>query len=453
MKWWCFCLALVVVQWPTVNTMPSAPNESGNASIGASPDDDSQSTPVIPLPQSSIPQARASTPEPDSSISEVDNSDNELGISGNWIKKKDIVLQAYDLYDEINGISIEIQGARQKFNEAYSSIDNDLDAFYKKFGIEQGKIQELFTSILTHLEHKKKRKQEELSKQRDANTLKERDYIINAGILEEEISKHEKSLEQLKLDLKSIEELDTSLTARLKKLNEVTNQAMQLAANAKTKIEKLWDILDHNKARTIYFEVKGNDFEKIKNIDTYLNNDLIEDFQKVSQTIRTQIQSVDTRATELEKAGFFIKNRAENVEKARAVKLAKAAEEAAKAATQAPVKKKIVIQRTWYESIYDSIIGFIADTIYFFKNLFSPAPVAMAVKRPRPTQPTPAALPLVPVSTPAQPIPQPTSSIPMQAVNQIPVQPTLQAQLPSSATLPQVPGGMPMASTDNNDNA
>lgn len=469
MKWWCFCLALVLVQWPTLNAMPSADNGSGSASHPASPDADDQETPATQFPQSDgnqdapeasppqpelqqaqqalttqLPQAsrqqpNVALPEDDSQDVETDNSDNELGVSGNWIKKKDIVLQAYDLYDEINAISIEIQGARQKFNVAYSSIDNDLDAFYKKFGVEQGKIQELFSSILTHLEHKKKKKQDELSKQRGANAIKERDYIINAGILEEEIAKHEKSLDQLKLDLKSIEELDKSLTDRLKKLNEVTNQAMQITAGSKMKIEKLWDILDHNKARTIYFEIKGNDLEKIKNINTYLNNDLFQDFQKVSETIRTQIGSVETRTTELEKAGFFIKNRAEQVALARTLKVAKTAEDAVKSA-QAPVKKQIEIQKNWYERIYDSIITAIADVIYYFKNLFSSQPTAMAVKHSRPTQAQPIAI------MPLQPA-QPAAFQPQMPVTAQPM------PMQNIATQPQGTTGMPMAAVDNADDS
>lgn len=313
----------------------------------------------------------------DASLETIEASDEEIGFTGNWIKKKDLLLKAYELGDQIRTLTAKIQATRQSFHDKYSAIDDELDNFYKELGLEQGKLQELFNGVLNYLDSKKKKKEDELSKRKQAHSLKDRDYIINIELVEEEIKKHQRSLNQLKLDMKSVEELDKSLTDRLKKLDEQINLAVGIAKESKEKTTKLWNVLDHAKARIIYFELKSKDMKRLNAILSYLEGNLAQDFDKVSTTIKAQMGQVKERVAALEKEGLIIKNRAARVDELRNKKASAASQEKKPEAPKAKSrKKKIKKPKTWYGNIYDTVVGGVARSYKSLRDLVLPKTTA-----------------------------------------------------------------------------
>ena len=352
-----------ILLYGTAHAMPSAASGGSTA----------------PATGSSKPSADSSS---DASLETIEASDEEIGFTGNWIKKKDLLLKAYELGDQIRTLTAKIQATRKSFHDKYSAIDDELDNFYKELGLEQGKLQELFNGVLNYLNSKKQKKEDELAKKKKSHTLKDRDFIINIEMVEEEIKKHQRSLDQLKLDMKSVEDLDKSLTDRLKKLDEQIALAIGIAKETKEKTTKLWNILDHSKARAIYFELKGKDMQRLNAILGYLDGDLSQDFDKVSGNIKTQMGQVKERVAALEKEGLIIKNRATRVDELRSKKAAAAAQQKP-ADTQKPVKKRKVRRKkpaTWYGNIYETVIGNTVRSYKYFRDLVLPKAAAKKKK-------------------------------------------------------------------------
>ncbi len=335
----------------------------------------------------------ASETESDTGPDTVSLSEEQVGFQGNWRKKKYWLVKTNELSNEIYSIVAQIQGAREAFNEKYTAIDNQLDDFYKELGLDQGKLQELFDSLERYLDKKKKKKIEEIDAKQEDQTLKDRDYIIKIELISERIKDYKNNLDQLKLDMKSIEDLDKSVTARLKKLDEQISAAVKESSKVHKVTQELWDIIDHRKAREYYYQLKGNVLEKLKAIKDYLERDLLQDFERVSQQIKTQISKVRSEVDDLEKKELIIRDRAQRVEQLKLKELRALDEAKKRAAQEEQTKPKRVVKKTktFLNNTYDWFTTGVAYIITQFKNvyskLFGPKKLTKKVKAQVPAKP------------------------------------------------------------------
>jgi len=342
-------------------------------------------TPMVEVPQIPLPLQAGQGLGNQGSASQgpetVTLSEEKAGTQGNWMKKNEYLLKSNDLFDLIQNMVLEIQGSRKSFNQKYHAIDEEFDNFYLNGSIDQGKLQELFESLDRYIEKKKKKRLEELStnanKKEEPSGLAPNDYQFKVISIDSEIKRNKDDLEQLKLDLKSIDELDKSIVDRLRRVDEQMAQAKDLFDKAKISIEELWDIIDDKKARAIFYELQLSTVEKIKNINSYLKEDLARDFDTVIETARSQMNKVKEAIKKLEEAGMIIKDRSKRIEQ---IKLEQKQKELAKqAAAKIKTKeevidlKKIKKQPTlWYEKIYDYIITTISKTYHYLKSFLGP---------------------------------------------------------------------------------
>ncbi len=340
--------------------------------IASMPSAFDSSTPTVEIPQ--IPQ-----PSPDSQsaapIPAQAYSEDKVGVQGNWMKKKDWLIKSNEVFDEIQSTANEILGTRKTFNEKYGAIDNEFDTFYKTLSLDQGKLQELFESLERYLEKKKKKKLDELSGIKKEE-ISEKDYLLKVDLLNTEIKQHKEELDQLKLDLKSIDDLDKSIYDRIKRVDEQIAQAQELLDKARASIEELWNIIDDKKARLIYYDLKGSTLEKLKTILSYLKEDLLRDLDTVIATATTQMNKSKEGVKKLEEKGFFIKNRSQRIEQLKLKELQKL-EDAKKEIEQIPTKdelidlKKLKKQPTlWYEKAYDYVVTITSRIYKFIISLF-----------------------------------------------------------------------------------
>ncbi len=201
---------------------------------------------------------------------------------------------------------------------------------------------------------------------------------------ETEIIRQQKTkLAQLKLDMKSIEDLDKSLAERLKKVDASILTGNTLSQEAQEKMNLLWDILDDKKARVIYYELSGTLLVKIKNIQEYLKTILLPDFIKVVELVEKQITTVQTATEELEKEGIIIQQRTERL---RALKIQNATKNSNKitennsstaSAKKTSIKKAPLtiidtIKNTTYKLLFIGVVLVKKCTI-IFKELFHKA--------------------------------------------------------------------------------
>lgn len=309
---------------------------------------------------------------------------------GNWRKKKHWLVLAYGILDEIGKYTIDIEGLQDVFHERYREIDGKLDDFYNTIYLEQGKLNELFASIERHLN--KKRDTDDVAVSNEEEVLAYRKRNERTDELKDATKEKKRLLEQLKLDLQSIEDLDQSLTARLEKVKEEVEKVGPIATQARELAESLWDIIDHNDARAVYFKLNGQLLAKVVAVKTFLSDTLLHDFDAIGQTIQRQIAKIQKGINVLEDQGVIIKNRVQRVEELRVRKqqlqeeVRKKAEEEhleqeRKAAERAR-KKKVKPQLTWYEGIYQSIMQAMSAGSDWIMSWFV-SPPKKQVKKPR----------------------------------------------------------------------
>lgn len=403
----------------------------------------------------------------------------EIGTHGNWYKKRDWLLKANEVNNQIQDMALQAEDLRSVFMSKWKSIDKILDDYYVNDGLEQGKIQELFDSVNKYIEKQRKKEREGLEKQTKADaTLQGKIEFV-----ENKMSIYKQELEQLKLDMKSIEDLDQSLMERLKRFDEQINIVDQEAEKAAKSVDSLWDVLDDLKAREQYYVLNNDILEHVKAIHGYLKNDLLADFDGVIATINDQIAKNKDAIKKLEDKGLIIKDRARRIKDIKIKELEylekqkiqqgldekKAAEEKAKKeALKGPehwhekvlrkISEGLLVVRKVFVGIWDAI------TSYWEKP--TPKPTQPAHKAPAGTAPKPilpgeqkqpqgaqpdiaqplTPPPLVATPTPVQsglPVPsQPASSAPVLQVPQAPISQAIPSMVSTGVA------GPPMAIED-----
>lgn len=347
----------------------------------------------------------------------VEISEEQIGAQGNWVKKREWLKEAQRVNDQIQDLVVTIQKSRRSYTDKYTGIDNELDTFYKEEGLEQGKVLELLNDVEKYLAKKRKKEIERLREYDEERGITG-EYEIKLDILEEEVTARKRDLEQLRLDMKSIEDLDKSLSARLTKLDEQINIALKDAEKARKVSDEIWYIIDDKKARSIFYELKGNIFPKIEAIKNYVQVDLLRDFDNVIGVIRTQITKVKEGIKSLESKELIIRDRAKRLEQ---IRLQELEQQAGKAVPeQIEEKKEKVKEVAWYEKTYNFVVDAVARVYSFFKKIFGPTEKEKEVKKAEgevlPIVPAPV-IPPAEELPPSVPMPPPPPEMSMSAMS------------------------------------
>jgi len=378
----------------------------------------------------------------------------KIGRQGNWMKKREWLMQANEVNKQIQELAAQAETIREKFIKKHQQIDAELDTFYKGIGLEQGKILELFDSIYRYLEKKRKKEIAAIGTP-VAGEKPDPEMQAKIDVIEAKTKEETQKLEQLNLDMKSVGDLGQSLIDRIRRLNEFLNNIQESSNKAKNIINDLWDIIDHNMARDRYYELNNVILENIKSSESYLQDDLMKDFDLVIGTIRTQIAKSNDTIKKLEGDGYFIKDRAQRVKELKLKEL-KEKMEAEKTPAQPVKEKKTTVEVAWYthvlqvvgsffSTIYDSII-WVKDSLF---SLFSSskAPAKPAAKKPdASTAPEQTAQTVMPTSEPVMPTTAQPTPPPADQQQVLPPQPSADAQ--AKTTPSSVEGANKPAPTD-----
>lgn len=298
----------------------------------------------------------------------VDFPEEKIGSQGNWIRKKEWLKEALRTNEEIQKITGVVQKAKNPYSEKAQQIDSEIDAFYKKEGFEQGKLKDLFASIEKYLEKKKQKAIEQAKATGEQGVTGELEIKIK--LIEKDIANNQKELDQLKLDMQSIGDLDKSIHDRLSKVDEQITITRKEADRAEKLTDETWYIIDDKKARNNYYELKNNILGKLKAIQKYLDSDLLSDFEAVLTTARNQMTKVSEEIKNLEEKQFFIKDRAQRIEKIKRDEL-----EGLKTQKEDLAKKEAELRakQPWYKRLYHFIVDSIVNIYESVKNFFSGA--------------------------------------------------------------------------------
>lgn len=355
----------------------------------------------------------------------VDQAEEKIGTHGNWVKKKDFLMRSFDVQKEIEALATTIQSYRGIYQQKFNAIDQELDTFYKQLGLEQSKVQELFTKLEEYIEQKRQRRIARFK--RDITEAREQQLAIEQ--LEESLKINKEELAQLKNDMKSIEDLDKSVNARIQRADEQITMAQREAARSKDIVQSMWDMLDDKRAKAAYFELKDGILRRLQASDSYLQQELLGDLEKVAGTISGQIKKAREAVKNLEEKGFIIRDRTKRLDE-HAAKKAKEAAEQEQNQTASKSRPKLQESRGFFGRIYDGIVNFIVSIYKFFTGLFG---AKESVIKARIRQRTPAEIAAAQAALQAQPSP-PGSS------NTAPAAPTIGGQQPpAGSTMPQQP--------------
>ncbi|MBU4269253.1 hypothetical protein KJ644_00700 [Candidatus Dependentiae bacterium] len=306
------------------------------------------------------PVEKLEEPQKETKINGIDNvnfSEEKIGTQGNWLKKREWLKSSYAVNDEIQNIVSEIQSMPGQYNEQFNKIDKELDEFYKKEGFNQASSAALFAGIKKYLSNRKKYYKEQI-----------KSGVTTEGEIEiDDLLKITKDLktksEQLRLDIKSIYDLDRSIKDRLKKLDDLEKMALEESAKSAQMVEEIWNIIDDKKARTIYYQLKGDSLEKVNAIKKYVTQTLWQDFNNFIELIKTQMNIVSESIAALEKDGLIVKDRTERLKDIKKIQ-----EDEAKRLAEFAALKKLEQNRSWYQKFYSYIVDIFAKIYNFLSN-------------------------------------------------------------------------------------
>lgn len=303
--------------------------------------------------------------------------EEKIGIQGNWVNKREWVKEIENINNEIQELVINIQKSKKDFNTKFSTIEKEVDNFYQTEGFAQGKLTELFTSIEKYLNKKKELDLQNLKDQgKDAGVST--DTLIKINIVENEMKAIKADLEQLKLDIKAIQDLYQSSLERIKKLDEQIAVCVDLSVKSKEISDQSWYVIDDKKVRKSYYELKGDYLEKVKAIQTFINSDLSSDFDKVISLLKEQMTKVSGQIKAIEDKGIFFRNRSKKLEEIKLQDKEKNVQEIQKRQDlekELREKREKEKQNNFFKNslnnIYKFFVDFIARIINFTKKLFS----------------------------------------------------------------------------------
>ena len=426
-----FALLVIIAHNALLVGMPSIGIDDDDAAITVEPASPAAAAPTAAPTQTSTPSASAQSKKFGKGSSQdhglitsfsndgpntVDLGEDKTGTHGNWVKKKDFLMRSFAAQKEIEALASNIQSYRSIYQQKFNSINGDLDTFYKQLGLEQGKIADLFVQLEEYVAQKKQRRIARFK--RETTELREQQMAIEQ--LEETLKVNKEELAQLQADMKSIEELDKSIHSRIQRADEQITTAQKEAARTRDIIQSMWDMLDDKKAKAAYFEIKDGILRRLQTIDTYLQQELLSDVEKVGSSIQGQIKKAREAIKNLEEKGFLVRDRSKRLDEMNAKK-AKEAAEASSQQQQVRKRAKIESDRTIFSKIYDSLVNWIVKIYRMITGIFgSSEPTIKARVRVR----TPEELKVL----------QQNQAAPPQQVSQIAA-----GSMPASATPPQSP--------------
>ena len=231
----------------------------------------------------------------DAVISTVDSH----SASGNWVYKNYWWRKIEEVYGDIKESLNKIMTSRMIFFTQRNEVDKELDRFYQQVGLEQGQLQDILNVGLELMEKEQK--------EQGFLNAKER-------ALFDKIKDRKRQLEQLKADVKAIEDLDN-------KIDEAIDIVLKQGDVCSKYEQQAWEIfksvareLSDKEAQKQYY-VTQTLLEDTHKVHEYLMGDFTHYFQQMIQSVKEHTQSIVAQLTALDKEGVSLKKELEIFER------------------------------------------------------------------------------------------------------------------------------------------
>ncbi len=243
-----------------------------------------------------VPETEKTAPEkpadPEAVTDKLEVSIDTVGIEsgGNWLSKRVWYERSQDMLQEIANELSNILATRQQYLVARDTLDDTLEEAFIELGFDQGKL----TGMLDHLLESLKEEQEE----RGDLTAVERKLRLN-------IEKQQKDLEQLKLDLESLKNLDDSLDAAVKRVMEQINLAGMYNKEAHSYFDEIPKVHEQ-RAKALYYKIDTLHKDMLA-IKGYLSGQLAQYLQDVQSSATMHIAKIKSEVATIQAKGIDFK--------------------------------------------------------------------------------------------------------------------------------------------------
>ena len=230
---------------------------------------------------------------------DVVNTLESRATSGNWVFKNYWWRKIEEQYNGLRDIFTEVMSARIHYFTKRSEIDRQLDAFYLNIGFEQGPLEDILKVSIDIIE-KEKNKQGYLTKKESAffDTIKEK----------------QRQLEQLREDVKSIQELDRKIDEALELLLSQIDLCDKYQQSVWDIFKKVSHELNDKVARKQYYVVVGL-VENAQHVHEYIIGPFNTYFEQLAQSVQDHTRSITGQMNVLTQEGVDLKKEALKIEK------------------------------------------------------------------------------------------------------------------------------------------
>ncbi len=234
----------------------------------------------------------------------------QVGLYGNWVKKREWQNLAEQYLAEIDDVIIAMETHNiEKYQPKYDISDKQCNDFYRKIGVSS----EAITSLLDEVY------QEMIEKlQKSLDTIEDPDQTRldaeqKAFQLERDIKRLDIEMQQLKLDIKLVEDFDKNITMRRNQVETFLAMAQSKKAESYKIFQELRQFLDDKKAREKYYQIKGS-LDQLKNLQTFFTTTFFNESDELIKNAAQQMQQVENAIKQLEEKGAVINDRAKMLE-------------------------------------------------------------------------------------------------------------------------------------------
>ena len=275
--------------------------------------------------------------------SDLDTTAVDAG--GNWLKKRAFWEQAERTYEKIMEANSAIYEQQIKFVKARNEADDLSDKSFRELGFEQGQLSNLLDRLL-----------DELKVQRETQGLTEQERQLLQTLKEKQ-----QEVEQLKLNLQAIDDLDNVLDQTMLKLNTQVTACRSYEKNAWENFKTIGRELNDKKARVLFYEMEGF-LKTVEKNREYISGQLWQYVNDTVASIKTKFDELATAVSAARQKGVDLTN-----EFNRFVQADRQKEELVVAPE--PQKPAPVVPQTWW----GTLVGGIKVIWHYWTHLVSRA--------------------------------------------------------------------------------
>ena len=231
----------------------------------------------------------------------------KVGFSGNWIKKLAWLKEAVEYDTEIVGFQKEILILRQQtYEPKIQKINDALHSFKTSARGGSRGLDDAISQLQDEVDESLNRLSD-ITKKADAEDLQQ-DARYKIYEAEEKISDYKDKLARVKMGVGFIEDLQKAFENRVAVLDGYVEKAKEITTTSKNKVDEIFGVFDHGKARDLTFYVKGL-CDNIKKMYLYIKEDALKLFDTEQDALSKEIEKLNGETSQIRDA--FTKARAE----------------------------------------------------------------------------------------------------------------------------------------------